>query len=214
MHSLLYLYDPLCGWCYAATPAIARLRKAGVPVTLRPTGLFSDPGRVMTADFAAYAWRNDQRIATLTGQSFSEAYRRKVLQAPGTAFDSSAATLALTAVAMDEPGREADALQALQEARYIAGRDITDIDTVSAILAEAGFAPSAAASRPQAATLLAANAARVAAGAATMRDLGAKGVPTLVLVDGSTNRLLDSGLLYGPADALLAMFDAPAPANA
>ncbi len=48
MRSLIYLYDPLCGWCYAATSGIARLRTAGVEVSLRPTGLFSGPGRVMT----------------------------------------------------------------------------------------------------------------------------------------------------------------------
>ena len=203
MRSLLYLYDPLCGWCYAATPSIAHLRAAGVAVTLHPTGLFSDPGRVMTTDFADYAWKNDQRIAALTGLSFTEAYRRQVLQAQGTAFDSSAATLALTAVAMKEPAQEADALQVLQEARYIAGADITDIETVSAILAEAEFSTAAAALTTQAEELLSSNAERVASGAAMMRELGAKGVPTLVLIDGQTRRLLDSQLLYGQPDTLL-----------
>ena len=87
MRSLIYLYDPLCGWCYAAAPGIARLRQAGVSMALRPTGMFSIPGRVMTADFADYAWQNDQRIAALTQQSFSELYRRQVLGAVGAAFD-------------------------------------------------------------------------------------------------------------------------------
>ena len=61
MRSLVYLYDPLCAWCYAATSGIARLRSAGVDVKLRPTGLFSDPSRVMTPDFAGYAWKNGPR---------------------------------------------------------------------------------------------------------------------------------------------------------
>ena len=212
MRSLNYLYDPLCGWCYAATPGIARLRAAGVTVTLSPTGLFSDPGRVMTTDFAAYAWKNDQRIAAMTGQIFTEAYRRQVLQAPGTAFDSTAATLALTAVAMDEPEREVDALRVLQEARYVSGRDITDLATVGAILAEAGFQKAAAALNAQSPALSSANAARVAAGAAKVRQLGASGVPTLVLVDGPIQRLLDGGVHYGPPEALLAPFHAAAAA--
>ena len=54
---------------------------AGITVSLRPTGLFSDPGRVMTPEFADYAWKTDQRIAELTGQTFAEAYRRQVLNA-------------------------------------------------------------------------------------------------------------------------------------
>ena len=98
MNSLLSVYDPLCGWCYAATSAIERLRHAGIPVDLQPSGLFSVPGRTMTAEFAAHAWKNDQRIEAMTGQTFSEAYRRQVLETIGTPFDSSMATLALTAV--------------------------------------------------------------------------------------------------------------------
>lgn len=199
MRSIVYLYDPLCGWCYAATTAIERLRAAGVSLTLYPTGLFSDPGRSMTAEFADYAWTADQRIAALTGRSFTEAYRRRVLQAVGTAFDSSAASLALTAVAMHAPDREADALRVLQEARYIAGRDITDAATVGPILADAGFRAAAAALAARAAALLSAHAGRVTAGQAMMREVGGSGVPTLVLVDGPDRHQLDSRLLYGPA---------------
>lgn len=184
MRALRYLYDPLCGWCYAATSGIARLRAAGVAVSLRPTGLFSDPGRVMTPEFADYAWKNDQRIAALTGLAFTDAYRRQVLQAPGTAFDSTNAVLALTAVAMDSPDLEADALRAVQAARYVAGRDITDIATLAAILDEAGYPNAAAAFEARTATLLSANAARVAEGLALLREVGGSGVPTLVLVDG------------------------------
>lgn len=206
MRSLLYMYDPLCGWCYAATPGIARLRSAGVTVDMLPTGLFSDPSRVMTADFADYAWKNDQRIASMTGQAFTETYRRQVLQATGTAFDSTAATLALTAASLEAPGREADALRAVQEARYMLGRDVTDLATLAAILGEAGFAKAAAELKTLSPALSSANAARVAKGAAMVQALGGRGVPTLALVDGASRRLLDGQVLYGPTEALLAPF--------
>lgn len=189
------------------TFGIARLRAAGVDVKLRPTGLFSDPGRVMTPEFAGYAWKNDQRIAEMTGQVFTEAYHRQVLQAPGTAFDSTNAVFALTAVAMDQPDHETDALKAVQEARYVAGRDIGDVATLGAILTEAGLPDAAAAFMARPATLLAANAARLAEGQAMMRELGGSGVPTLVLVDGDRRRLLDTTSLYGSADDLLALFE-------
>jgi hypothetical protein len=39
--TLYYLFDPLCGWCYGATPAVAGLLAIpGVSVELLPTGLF------------------------------------------------------------------------------------------------------------------------------------------------------------------------------
>ena len=73
--TVTYLFDPLCGWCYAAAPVLARLQATpGVQVVLAPTGLFAGAGaRPMDAQFAAYAWSNDQRIAQLTGQPFSPA---------------------------------------------------------------------------------------------------------------------------------------------
>ena len=68
-----YLFDPLCGWCYGAGPALERLGQLGdVTLELMPTGLFAGEGaRAMDAQFAAYAWQNDERIARLTGQPFS-----------------------------------------------------------------------------------------------------------------------------------------------
>ena len=43
--TLNYLYDPLCGWCYGATPAVAGLLAvSGVTIELLPTGLFSSDG--------------------------------------------------------------------------------------------------------------------------------------------------------------------------
>lgn len=204
MKSMLYIYDPLCGWCYAAAPAISRLLQAGVSVKLQPSGLFSTAGRVLTADFAAHAWQNDQRIAALTGQTFSEAYRHKVLQAVGAPFDSSPATLALTAVAVDQPAREVDTLRALQEGRYVFGRDITDVAVVSAILVETGLAEAASAFEENFSTLRAANARRVAAGQAVMREFGASGVPTVVISDGTIRTLFDNKLLCGPASSLSA----------
>ena len=50
-------YDPLCGWCYGATPNVRRLRaQPSLDVELLPTGLFAEAGaRSMDARFAEYA---------------------------------------------------------------------------------------------------------------------------------------------------------------
>lgn len=195
MRSSPCMRDPPCGWCHGAAPAIERLRAAGVAVDPLPTGMSSDPGRVMTAGFAGYAWTNG----------------RQVLQATGAAFDSGAATLAPTAAALDGPAREADALRLVQEARYRFGRNVTDIATLRAVLAGADLSAAASLGSPSPA-LLPANTARVARGAATVRELGGRGVPTLALVEGSTRRLLDGRLAYGPMEALPAPFETAAAA--
>ncbi len=55
------------------------------------------------------------------------------------------------------------------------------------------------------AALLSTNADRLATGQKRMREVGGSGVPTLVLVDGSSRRLLDSRAIYDSGDELLAL---------
>lgn len=136
MKRLQYLFDPLCGWCYAlAKPLEALSRRPSVAVELVPTGLFAGDGaRDMTDQLAAYAWSNDQRIAQLTGQRFSDAYRRRVIADRRQRFDSGPATLALTAVNLTSPDNELAVLRAIHQARYVDGDDVTDVRVLSALL--------------------------------------------------------------------------------
>ncbi|MEQ4618683.1 MAG: DsbA family protein [Corticimicrobacter sp.] len=178
-----YIYDPLCGWCYGALPALLALQtQTGITLQMHPSGLFSGTGaRPMDSEFAAYAWRNDQRIASLTGQRFTERYHSQILETAGLRFDSGPATLALTAVHLAQPERELDALQAIQQARYIDGLDTTRTDVLVAVLQAQGF--------DTAATLLTApdthlqthNLARVEQARSLMQQLGARGVPSLAV---------------------------------
>mgnify|MGYP000877259040 CR=1 FL=1 len=199
-----YLFDPLCGWCYGASAAIGQLsQQPGLRLELAPTGLFAGGGRVMDAAFAAHAWANDQRIAELTGLPFSEAYRRNVLGRPGSPFDSSVATLALTAVALNAPSRELEMLKALQDARYVQGLDICDVAVVEMLLREQGLATAANRLATSDAELLAANAARIRKARRWMQTFGAQGVPALVVSDDKGSRLLSGDALYGGFDKLL-----------
>lgn len=205
--TVTYLFDPLCGWCYAAAPVLARLQATpGVQVVLAPTGLFAGAGaRPMDAQFAAYAWSNDQRIAQLTGQPFSQAYREQVLGQPAGRFDSGPATLALTAVAQTEPARELEALHAFQHARYVDGRDTTALTVLADVLSALGLHAAAALVREPTDALRAAMLQRVAAARADMQALGAQGVPQLAVGDATTGRrrALGSQALHGNFDALL-----------
>ena len=205
--TVTYLFDPLCGWCYAAAPALKFLQaQEGVEVVLAPTGLFAGAGaRPMDAQFAAYAWSNDQRIQQLTGQPFTQAYRERILGAEGGRFDSGPATLALTAVAQTAPERELEALHALQHARYVDGRDNADPAVIAEVLREVGLADAAAQVLAPDATLRARTAERVAQAQSTLHAVGARGVPQLVVAgQGGVPRVLSSAALLGPRENLLA----------
>lgn len=196
---IYYLFDPLCGWCYGAKPALETV-VSQYPVELTPTSLFFRSGRVMDADFAQYAWSNDQRIQRLTGQAFSTAYRENVLQGGGQ-FDSQNSLLALTAVREMAPEQEIAVLSALQTARYVDGRDNADLNVIADILHIQGLGDVVPKLHDPATkqTLL----ARVNFGQQLAQRLGVSGVPQLVLERDGEFELVPSQLLFGDESGLL-----------
>lgn len=202
--TVTYLFDPLCGWCYGASPVIQQLgQQADIQLELAPTGLFAGGGHTMDAAFADYAWSNDVRIAKLTGQRFTEAYRSQVLGRHGSRFDSSASTLALTAVSLSAPKRELETLTRLQEARYVQGLDTCDIAVVDQLLRDQGLAAAADRLAQGDDALRQANRARVQRAQQLMQALGANGVPALAVKRPGAYRLLGGNALYSGLDHLL-----------
>jgi putative protein-disulfide isomerase len=154
------------------------------------------------AHFAAYAWSHDQKIARLTGQVFTDRYHKNVLGKPDSYLDSGPATLALTAVALTDPLRQLEALRLIQEARYIAGRDVTEMRELIDILdrADLGAAGSRLAVPDE--ELLTGNHKRVEAGRSIMRDFRVEGVPALVIDNGQSRRLVTANELFSNPDLL------------
>jgi len=195
--TVVLIVDPLCGWCWGAAPTIARIAAAGVvPLRILASGLFIG-GRPMTADFAAYAWKNDCRIRDLTGQTFSDAYREKVLGNVDSTFDSGPATLAFAAVQLAEPAKALAALHALQAARWVDGRDVTSEAVCADVLREIGC------EEETVAAYLAEDEAvidllnqRAALARDLMAHVGARGVPTLLrIVEGGVEKI-DGRILF------------------
>ena len=207
---ITYLYDPLCGWCYGASSVLGQLADLpGFDIELAPTGLFSGNGaRPMDAEFAAFAWSNDRRIAKLTGQRFSDDYRQKVLGKPGGRLDSGPATLALTAVAMTTPPAAVRALRLIQEARYVLGRDITDMKVLGEILDQAGLADAAARLAAPDEELLADNRLRIETARALRQAFRVDGVPSLIVDDGQSRHLVPASELFASADLVATLMSA------
>ena len=173
--TVLYLFDPLCGWCYSVSGGMAKLAETA-DVKLVPTGLFSR-NKIMSPDWSEHAWENDQRIARLTGLPFSEAYRRNILQQP-TNFNSFPLVQALTAVQATEPERELEALRACQKARYEDGSDTAKLDVLADVLRQIGCTQAAEILTTPATEAQAKQ--RIADGANLARQFGVSGVPFAV----------------------------------
>lgn len=202
----IYLFDPLCGWCYGASPMIAALAtQPGAVLDLVPVGLFAGAGAfTLSPAFRQHVVAADARIAAVSGQLFSDTYRENVLGATEGMVDSGPATLALTAVRLEAPTRELEVLKRLQQARYVDGRDITRTESVAEILAEAGLGAAAARIQAPDAELLQASEARTSAGRDLMQRFDIRGVPALLVGRGRSFSAVPSSVLFGRVSDLLA----------
>ncbi|WP_115563297.1 DsbA family protein [Xanthomonas arboricola] len=208
--TLHYLFDPLCGWCYGAASTISALATApGIAVQLQPSGLFAGKGaRAMDDQFAAFAWANDQRIEHLTGQRFTERYRQQVLVDRQHQFDSGAATLALTAVSLVAPAQQLTTLTAIQQARYVDGKDVTTTAGLVRLLEDLHLADAATRLAQADAELLAVDRMRIEGAQALMREFGVQGVPTFIAESGGKRWQIDAHAAYTDPGAFVRQLQA------
>ena len=128
---LHYVYDPLCGWCYAAEPLV-EAAAAGMPIVLHGGGLW-DPA-VHATDAKRRSMREtDARINQLTGQPFGEAYLKGLLVDPASVWWSRPTIAAVLAAESLRVGQGLAMIAAVQRAHYLEGRRVVE----DAVLAEA-----------------------------------------------------------------------------
>jgi putative protein-disulfide isomerase len=193
---LHYLYDPLCGWCYAAAPlldAVAR-RLPELPVRLHGGGLFS--GQRITPGLAAHIREHDARIAHLSGQTFSEPYLQGLLNDPATRLDSPPLIAAILTVTQLDPGSAVAMLRAIQQAHYQHGWRVSEPDRLLTLAQSVGLSAPAF-GRAFAAQLATGVDHHLAQTAQLMARTGAAGYPTLALQQGDRLLRLDHSRCYG-----------------
>lgn len=197
---IYYLFDPLCGWCYGASPILQEVNKI-YPLALTPTGLFYQAGRKLDASWANHAWENDQRIAKLTGQIFSQHYFKEVLQSKGV-FDSKNLLLALTVVQRTDPSKAFTVLSALQTIRYVDGLDNTNINVIEQVLVQQGLSKAVLLINQKLTETLLLE--RIQFGQQLAQQVDIQGVPQLIVEKEDKLNLVPSQLLYEASEALLA----------
>ncbi|WP_395316474.1 DsbA family protein [Variovorax sp. UC74_104] len=212
--TLHYIFDPLCGWCYAAAPLVDAAREVpGLKVEFHGGGMMTGANRrAITPQWRDYVMPHDHRIAEMTGQPFGERYFEGLLRDTGAVMDSEPPTTAILAAESLRPGGGLDMIHALQRAHYVDGRRIADVEVLKAIAAELGFEAQAFASAFERQSGEATS-RHIAESRQFLQRAGGQGFPTFVLVqpDGSAGRV-DIGPWLGRAEdwkAQLGAFVAP-----
>jgi putative protein-disulfide isomerase len=140
MLTLHYVFDPLCGWCYAAEPLIAAARGVpGLAIVLHGGGMMTGSNRrAVTPQLRDYVMGHDKRIAQLTGQPFGDAYFDGLLRDADAVFDSAPPSIAILA-AEAVAGRGLDMLQRVFRAHYVEGRRVADKAVLAELAQELGL---------------------------------------------------------------------------
>ncbi|MCC8374739.1 MULTISPECIES: DsbA family protein [Photorhabdus] len=128
--TLHYIYDPLCGWCYGVSSLIQAAKEvANVKIELHGGGMLTgDNRRQIDSTWRDYVLSQDKRIASLTGQIFSEQYVT-LLNDKSLIMDSLppiSAILAAEKLAV----KGVEMLLAVQKAHYVRGLKVSETETL------------------------------------------------------------------------------------
>jgi putative protein-disulfide isomerase len=139
--TLHYIFDPLCGWCYAASPLLRRVAdelQESVALQLHPGLLFETP-MSLKADWRQHILQADQQIHTLSGVPFGDAYIARIRNAESVILASSLPAAAVLAAEQLQTGVGLDMLEAIQAAHYVAGQDVCEAPCLRALAATLGL---------------------------------------------------------------------------
>ena len=137
---LIYGFDPLCGWCYGAVPAIRAVREArpDLPVRLALAGLVTGARAGPYRDAEPYIRGASERLREATGRAPSEAFFRLV-RTPGVRGDSGPPSVAIDAVRRAAPSAALPFAHAVIEAHFERGADLNRRETYGPLLEGLGL---------------------------------------------------------------------------
>ena len=132
--TFIYGYDPICGWCYGAAPAVRAVARI-MPVRIVMSGLVVGERVGPAAAMESYVRGAATKLKAVTGRAPSEAFYAWMRQ-PNAVASSAPPAVAVHAVAKADPDRAAAFANAITEAHYGRGMDPNDRDAYAPLLAE------------------------------------------------------------------------------
>ncbi|MBR9869048.1 MAG: DsbA family protein [Oceanospirillales bacterium] len=137
MVNVHYFFDPMCGWCYGASPLIGVLAATpGFKIIYHPGGMIMK--QAIDPAFRQHILQADRKIAAMTGVYFGDAYQARVAGAGEFFVDSYAPTCAF--LVGQEMGIAADImLETLQKAHYQDGKHLDELNVLAELAVSIGL---------------------------------------------------------------------------
>jgi putative protein-disulfide isomerase len=134
---VLYIYDPLCGWCFGFSSVIKKLSEAyaaDLDFDIISGGMMVDEREgLLDSQMGAYILDTIPRLEEYTGVTFGEAYKQQV--ASGTLYQSSVKpSVALSVFKTYYPAKGISFASSLQHALFVEGKSLEANDTYIELL--------------------------------------------------------------------------------
>ena len=134
MATLIYGYDPICGWCYGAAPVIRAVARV-LPVRLAMSGLVVGERVGPAAAMEPYVRQASERLRAVTGRAPSQAFY-DWMRSPGAIAASAPPAVAVDTVRRERPEAAVAFAHAVTEAHYGEGMDPNDPNAYTALIAD------------------------------------------------------------------------------
>lgn len=140
---IIYVYDPLCGWCYGFSPVIQKIQKEyseKLDFEIISGGMVVGDREGLIGDFADYILKALPRLEEMTGVKFGEPYLSKLRDK--SLYQSSLKPC--IALEVFKSSNEKDAItfaSSIQKAQYIDGHDLQGDSIYLELIKPYGIAP-------------------------------------------------------------------------
>ncbi len=139
---LIYVFDPLCGWCYGFSPVIkefAEKHSDELSVELYTGGMVTGDRIGPIGEVAGYISTAYKDVEKATGIEFGAPFLNNIMQERTAIFTSLPSSKAFAIFKLKYPKKALEYASLLQRAIYFEGRDPSDIEYFADLAASLGY---------------------------------------------------------------------------
>lgn len=187
--TLIYFGDPMCSWCYGFSPELSKALKeldGKVELKMVMGGLrpYNTQTMVELGDFLQHHW---EEVGERSGQPF----KYDILKDKNFVYDTEPACRAVRAVRKLKPTKEFEFFKAVQTAFYYENKNTADVQTYLAIAKEMDIDASDFQKEFESDEMK----ALIKKDFEKSAEMGVRGFPSMILVDGEKNIIIANGYL-------------------
>jgi putative protein-disulfide isomerase len=134
---IIYVYDPLCGWCYGFTPVMLKLKEKygdSIKFSVVSGGMMIGERQGPVGEIAPFIKSAHKQIEETTNVKFGDRFINVVLEDGKMFFSSKPPSLALTVFKSLNKDQSLEYAHAIQKMIYYDGKDLNQISSYTGLL--------------------------------------------------------------------------------